>query len=126
MRERYIGIKFPFEFSSEGNFLDLTTTTKDAVRSSLSHLIMTKRGERLYRPDFGLGLENFLFEPLDETTRSDIREQLIITVKTQIPQITIENVEFQEDQSQLFVGIKVTYSFNEGILSDREILEIQF
>ena len=62
-----IGIFFPFT-ESYTEFVKQTTTTNDEIRSSLTHLLLTNKGERYYKPDFGTNLRNFIFNPNDSTT----------------------------------------------------------
>jgi phage baseplate assembly protein W len=45
----------------------------EKVRQSIRLILGTKRGERMMRPDFGAGLEDFLFEPLSTTTAALVR-----------------------------------------------------
>jgi phage baseplate assembly protein W len=45
----------------------------EKVRQSIRLILGTRRGERVMRPDFGAGLEDFLFEPLSTTTAALVR-----------------------------------------------------
>ena len=47
---KYININYPFKNSDSGFFLDLTSTDKSAIKSDLMHLILTRKGQRLYNP----------------------------------------------------------------------------
>ena len=44
----------------------------DAVFQSVFSIIGTKKGERVFRPTFGLSLGNYLFEPCDTYTARSI------------------------------------------------------
>lgn len=48
----------------------------EAVFESIFTILGTKRGERVFRPDFGLRLNNYLFEPCDEITAASIFHDL--------------------------------------------------
>ena len=69
-----ININFPFQDSSKGYYLDMTETSRDAVRSNLLHLLLTNKGERLYLPDFGSDLKKYIFEPNDKITRDEVKQ----------------------------------------------------
>ena len=73
---KYININFPFKDSSKGFYLDITETSKDAIRSDLLHLLLTNKGERLYLPDFGSDLRKYIFEPNDKKTHADIKNKI--------------------------------------------------
>jgi phage baseplate assembly protein W len=123
-----INIRFPFQDSSKGDYFDMTTTTKDAVKSDLMHLLLTNKGERLYMPDFGSDLKKFIFEPNDTTSHDDIRINLNQTISRYIPGLTINDIEFNNncgpDENSITVSIK--YSINEGVFNTSDTLEITF
>ena len=50
---------------------------EDSIRDCLLVLLQTATGERVMRPDFGAGLNQFVFEPVNPTTlaRVDRRVQ---------------------------------------------------
>ena len=47
------GVNFPFRDSMKGNYLSLSQTADEEIRSSLIHLLLTRKGTRYYLPDFG-------------------------------------------------------------------------
>jgi phage baseplate assembly protein W len=69
------GINFPFKDSYEGNYLSLSQTDEE-IRSNLIHLLLTRKGTRYYLPDFGTRLYEYLFEPLDGPTFSDLESEI--------------------------------------------------
>ena len=81
---KYININFPFKDSDKGFYLDITETSKEAIRSDLLHILLTNKGERLYLPDFGSDLRKFIFEPNDKLTHNDIKDNLNETIKKYI------------------------------------------
>jgi phage baseplate assembly protein W len=86
------GINFPFRDSYEGNYLSLSQTSDDEIRSNLIHLILTRKGTRYYLPDFGTRLYEYLFEPLDGPTFSDIEAELRSSVEEYLPGLTLTNI----------------------------------
>jgi len=123
-----IGIRFPFQDSNKGDYFDLTTTTKDAVKSSLMHLLLTNKGERLYMPDFGSDLKKFIFEPNDGMTKDDIKINLNQTISKYIPGLTINEIEFNNNCSndENSITVSIRYSVNEGVYTAFDNLEITF
>ena len=78
---KYININYPFKDSHKGFFLDLNDEDSQAIKADLLHLILTRRGQRLYKPDFGTDLIKFIFEPEDGMTLNDIKSEITTTVK---------------------------------------------
>ena len=78
---RYINIRYPFQNSDKGFFLALNDINSDAIKSDLMHLILTRKGQRLYNPEFGTDLLRFIFEPQDVITLNMIKEEITNVVK---------------------------------------------
>jgi phage baseplate assembly protein W len=89
---RTYGINFPFRDSSKGTYLDLSEDNEEEIRSSLIHLLLTRKGTRYYLPDFGTRLYEYIFEPMDGPTFSDIESEIRESVAEYIPNITITNI----------------------------------
>ena len=108
---RYININFPFKSSTEGFFLDLNDNDKQAIKADLMHLILTRKGERLYLPDFGTNLLRFIFEPNDGVTQSEIKSEISDTVKKYLPNLIINEVTVeQSDASEYAATVRIDYT----------------
>lgn len=46
------------------------------IKDAIIQLLQTERGERVLLPKFGCNLRRFLFQPLDETTFEEIKEEI--------------------------------------------------
>lgn len=86
------GLTFPFRDSFDGKFLNLTSYSDQEIRSELIHLLLTRKGTRYYLPDFGTRLYEFIFEPLDGPTFSDIDAEIRESVSEYLPGLTITNI----------------------------------
>lgn len=90
---RTYGIQFPFNDSREGKYLELTQQSDSEVRTDLVHLILTRKGSRYFLPDFGTRLYEYIFEPMDGPTFSDIQAEIREAAEEYLPGITINNIE---------------------------------
>lgn len=86
------GINFPFRDSFKGTYFDLSETTDEEIRSNLIHLLLTKKGTRYYLPNFGTRLMEYIFDPLDGPTFSDLESEIRDSVSEFIPNLTITNI----------------------------------
>lgn len=86
------GINFPFQESQKGTYLRLSEDSDSEIRNNLIHLLLTRKGSRYYLPDFGTRLYEFIFEPMDGPTFSDIEAEIREAVDEYIPGITIQNI----------------------------------
>ena len=89
---RTYGINFPFNDSREGKYLSLSNNAAQEIRTDLVHLLLTRKGTRYYLPDFGTRLLEYIFEPMDGPTFSDIEAEIRDSVSEYIPGITIQNI----------------------------------
>ena len=63
------------------------------IRQAVRIIIETGRGERVMRPDFGAGLDAFVFEPIQTATMALIRRRVEESLITWEPRIRVESVE---------------------------------
>jgi hypothetical protein len=108
---KFININFPFKTSNKGFFLDLTSDDKAAIKADLMHLILTRRGERLYLPDFGTNLLKFIFEPNDGVTQGEIKMEINDTVKKYLPKLTINEVIVEQSMASEYAAeVRIDYT----------------
>jgi phage baseplate assembly protein W len=67
----------------------------EKVRQSILLILGTNRGERLMRPDFGAGLEDFVFETATTTTAALIRHQVETALVLWEPRIDVLDVSVE-------------------------------
>ena len=90
------GINFPFRESYVGKYLDISDTTEEEVRSNLIHLLLTRKGYRYYLPDFGTRLYEYIYEPLDGPTFSEIEGEIRDSVEKYMPGVQITNISITD------------------------------
>jgi len=122
---KYININYPFKDSPQGFFLDLTSTDSKAIKSDLMHLLLTRKGERLYNPEFGTDLLKFIFEPNDDKTLSDIKLDIQTTVKKFIPNLDIDDLTVDiSDESEYVASVRVNYTITDGVFTETDFVII--
>lgn len=84
---------------------------EEDVRQAVRIILETGRGERLMRPDFGAGLEEFLFEPVNTTTCALVRHRVEESLHTWEPRIRIEALDVFPNRAELGrIDIVLEYS----------------
>ena len=89
-KNKAVGISLPF--NGGGVFVN-TFSTKDQIKSNLINLLLTYKGERILNPEFGADLPRLLFEVISDETYIKIQDQIISSIATYIPEITLTNIE---------------------------------
>ena len=94
------GWKFPVSVdATTGRFL--LSEGEEDIAEAIRIILMTSKGERVMRPDFGCGLKDYVFGTMDETSlrlmESDIREAITIWE----PRVTKVTVTAAADPGQI-------------------------
>jgi len=121
----YININFPFSNSNNGFFLQLNKNKNSAIKADLMHLILTRKGQRLYAPDFGTDLLKFIFQPNDDMTLLEIKEEIKTVVKKYLPNLTIKEIKVTEtEQSEYAAVIYISYIVSEGVFQTEDFVTV--
>ena len=123
---RFINIDFPFKDSPNGFYFKLKDNDKEAIRADLLHLLLTNKGERLYLPDFGSDLRKYIFEPNDNITHEDIRNNLNETIKRYIPNLVVNDISFRNDEIQELIIVELKYTVTDGTFASSDTIQITF
>ena len=85
------GITYPVRTGS--TMFESTYNLVDAASSNIRNLLLTKKGERIMQPEFGTGLHQLLFEPMDDEFESKVQKAIIESVNFWLPYVTIDEIE---------------------------------
>lgn len=118
---KFINIKYPFE-TDENRMLKLNQTSIKEIRSQIIFLLSTKKGTRIYKPEFGINLSKYLFEPLDDTTVSSIKQEMNDSVKRYMPNVNITTVDVKMGERTL--NIKFEFNIKNGTSYFKESAEV--
>jgi phage baseplate assembly protein W len=89
------------------------------------HLLLTRKGERLYMPEFGTDLLKFIFSQNTEKNISDLKSEIKETVKKFMPKLTINDVIIEMSElSDYAATVKIDYTITDGVFSENEIITI--
>lgn len=70
---------------------------EQAVKQSITNIIRTNRGERLFNPTFGSDINAMLFENMDSATESILKEYITIAIKQFEPRVDLRDVNITAD-----------------------------
>lgn len=89
------GISFPPRIGPDGR----TEWSAGAqnIREAIRIILLTEPEERLMLPEFGGGLQSFLFEPNTVTTHRLIQDRITQALGRWEPRITIESITVEHD-----------------------------
>ena len=105
-----VGITLPIQRGEDGYFRQ-SYRTFDQIRSNLKNLLLTKKGERIFQPEFGSGLHDLLFNPATEKFEEDLENTINDAIAQWLPYIVVEDINIdiskeQTDNNQAKVSLK--------------------
>ena len=102
------GIAFPPRVGADGRIA--WSQGEANVRESIRIILLTDERERLRQPEFGGGLQRFLFEPNTATTRQLIRDRIQRAIAEWEPRVRLESVDVDADPNDQDAAIAtITY-----------------
>ena len=65
-----------------------TSSHEDDIREAIGIIIMTRKGERMMKPEFGCGIQEYMFMGMDYTTMSQMELEIKNALTLWEPRIT--------------------------------------
>lgn len=122
----FINIQFPFQDDPEGKFLRMNQDAKRAIKADLVHLLLTNKGERLYLPDFGANLRQYLFEPNDDVSANAIKNEINEAIKKFIPNLVVTQLTVDKSQNNEYaVVVRIDYLVTVSALQSADFVELE-
>lgn len=103
------GLHFPISVDSVTGRIQ-ESAYEENIRESIYLIVMTRKGERVMRPDFGCDIYSYMFDTMDYTTLTMMKHAVKEAVVKWEPRITDVQVEVQDAvEEQNAVRIQIDY-----------------
>ena len=80
-----------------------------AIKQAIVNLLLTNKGERLFKPNYGSDIRSYLFEPLDYGTAQQIVGNIEHTISKWEPRIEILNLDAVPNYDNNGFDVQMTY-----------------
>jgi len=110
-----VGIKVPFDGPTG---LNITYTTKDAVKSNILNFFLTGKRERLMNPNMGAGIREQLFEQITNNTAENLEDIIKFGLGDYFPQIQLNDLNVNASPDQNLIQIYFSYSIKNTNMQD--------
>lgn len=108
-RTTYIG------FSTLGKLKPpYSLTDIELVKRDLLNEFNTRKGERVMLPEFGTRIFEFLFDPLDEITRTDIKDDVGAVIERD-PRVRLADMRIIETDNVIEIQIELFFLPSETV-----------
>jgi phage baseplate assembly protein W len=100
------GWKFPVNVDSATGGISMSEYEQD-IKESIWIILSTSKGERVMRPDFGCGIHDLVFYPINTTTVNLIHNSIQEALTLWEPRIELNKlgVEEKSDEGKLEISI---------------------
>ena len=65
---------------------------ENAIIGAVKNIVLTNRGERRFTPTFGSSILSQLFEPLDDMTAMNIKDEILTSITNHEPRVKVDYV----------------------------------
>ncbi len=98
------GWKFPVQVDETTGRI-MTSRYEEDIQEAIRLIVMTGKGERVMRPDFGCGLREYLFQGLDYETVTQMRAEIEEALTVWEPRITEIEADVVPDEGKMFIHV---------------------
>lgn len=117
---RAVGFGFPL--NGDAVFVP-TYFTRDQIKANLVNYLLTNKGERVFKPNFGADLRNLLFENILDSTTDDLKSQIQNDISVFFPSVVVKEIKFNNQQDENTINFNLNYQIvNFGIEDSIDIL----
>tara|TARA_Y100000361_G_scaffold123213_1_gene115770 strand:- start:4563 stop:4970 length:408 start_codon:yes stop_codon:yes gene_type:complete len=117
---RAVGFGFPI--NGDAVFVP-TFTTREQTKANLLNYLLTNKGERVFKPNFGANLRNLLFENIVDASMDDLETRIQSDINFFFPNVVVQQLEFNNEPDKNEVNFTLTYEIvNLGVTDDLNIL----
>ena len=119
-RTNILGLSFPMRFEGIGGILTQNENL-GSLRDGVIQLIMTSRGARVMRPDYGTDIRKSIFEPMDTATLQTLRGQITQTIATYEPRVIVHQLNLIPDEDRNSLTISLVLSTKNDLLTTTSV-----
>lgn len=98
------GWKFPVQVDETTGRI-MTSRYEEDIQEAIRLIVMTGKGERVMRPDFGCGLQEYLFQGLDYETVTQMRAEIEEALTVWEPRITEIEADVVPDDGKMLIHV---------------------
>ena len=106
-----IGVTLPFG-KNKGLF-SLSYTTEEQSISNLKNLLLTRKGERVFQPEFGSDVYSLMFEQIGPDLAPALDESLRADIEFWLPYIIIDDIIIDVIEDRNYVRIELSFRVTE-------------
>ena len=100
-----------------------STDTTNAIKQNMKMLLLTRKGEYVWDPNFGVGLHAYLFENDATISTGFLEGEIRNQSGTYMPYVQIDGINIQIDSDTHLLKVQIRFRYN-GV-SIPELFEVE-
>ncbi len=111
-----VGWKFPVQIDEATGYVK-TSSYEEDIKEAVRIILMTRKGERMMRPEFGCGIQEYTFETIEPSILLQMQMEIQNALVIWEPRITEIEVQVEADAQaegrlNIFIGYMVRATNN--------------
>jgi phage baseplate assembly protein W len=121
-KKQIFGVAFPMRLEGVGGYVSQNENLR-SLKDCVTQLIMTARGARVMRPDYGTDLRASVFEQLNDDVVQKLRTQILDAINKYEPRVIVQRIAVVPDYENNQLNIKLAVTSRDDLLNT-EFVEI--
>ena len=121
-KKRILGVAFPMMNKGIGGYVAQNENLR-SLRDCVVQLIMTGRGSRVMRPDYGTDLRASVFEPFTDDMVDVLRTQILETIAKYEPRVIVKRISLMPDYENHTLKVELYITSKDDLLNG-ELVEV--
>ena len=114
------GLGWTMKFTNTGGWCSANYIER-SIKDGIIQLLLTSRGERPMRLDYGTDLRASVFGPLDDTTVDALKNTISAAIEKYAPRVVVHNFEVLPDEDKSQIDISLVFSMKENVFTTEGI-----
>ena len=116
-KRQVLGMAFPMRWNGVGGYVTANENLT-SLRDCVKQLLLTSRGARVMRPDYGTDIRKSVFEPLTVDVIDNLRGQILSTIRTYEPRVLVNKISLTPDYETNKLHIALRISSKDDLLNE--------
>lgn len=104
-----LGLTLPLQLGPNGYFAT-TTDVLTQVKTNLTNLLLTMKGERPMQPEFGSDIHRVIFEPMTDDGLAEVRSSIETAASQWMPFVQINDVTVTREEDYNRINVLIAFS----------------
>ena len=119
-----VALGFSLPMSGRAVFVP-TYTTREQIKANMVNYLLTNKGERVFRPNFGADLRALIWEGINDGTTSALESRIEDNIASNFPSVNVKTIKFDNQPDQNTINFILTYSITNMGAEDEINISLQ-